>query len=43
LENALKKYKETRGEMEKLTPNEVKDRIVNQPPKPPKTNIKRID
>ena len=32
--------------MEKLTPNEVKDRIVNQPPKPsklPKTNIKRID
>jgi hypothetical protein len=43
LENALKKYKETRGEMEKLTPNEVKDRIVNQPPKPPKTNINRID
>ena len=43
LENALKKYKESRGDMEKLTPNEVKDRIVNQPPKPPKTNIKRID
>ena len=43
LENALKKYKETRGEMEKLTPNEVKDRIVNQPIKPIKTNIKRID
>ena len=43
LVNALKKYKESRGDMEKLTPNEVKDRIVNQPPKPPKTNIKRID
>jgi len=43
LVNALKKYKESRGDMEKLTPNEVKDRIVNQSPKPPKTNIKRID
>ena len=46
LVNALKKYKESRGDMEKLTPNEVKDRIVNQPSKPsklPKTNIKRID
>jgi len=43
LENALKKYKESRGDMEKITPNELKDRIVNQPPKPPKTNIKRID
>ena len=29
--------------MEKITPKELKDRIVNQPPKPPKTNIKRID
>ena len=43
LQNALKKYKESRGEMEKITPKELKDRIVNQPPKPPKTNIKRID
>ena len=43
LENALKKYKESRGDMEKITPKELKDRIVNQPPKPPKTNIKRID
>ena len=43
LVNALKKYKESRGDMEKLTPNEVKGRIVSQPPKPPKTNIKRID
>ena len=37
LENALKKYKESRGDMEKITPKELKDRIVNQPPKPPKT------
>ena len=43
LENALKRYKESRGDMEKITPKELKDRIVNQPPKPPKTNIKRID
>ena len=43
LENALKKYKESRGDMEKITPKELKDRIVNQSPKPPKTNIKRID
>ena len=43
LENALKKYKETRGETEKPTPNEVKGIIVNQPLKPSKTNINRID
>ena len=43
LQNALKKYKESRGDMERITPKELKDRIVNQPPKPPKTNIKRID
>ena len=49
IENALKKYKESRGEsMEKVTPKELKERIenkttVNQPMKSGKTNIKRID
>ena len=49
IENALKKYKESRGEsMEKVTPKELKERIenkttVNQPMKYGKTNIKRID
>ena len=49
IENALKKYKESRGEsMEKVTPKELKERIenkttVNQPMKFGKTNIKRID
>ena len=49
IEKALKKYKESRGEYtEKVTPKELKERIenkitVNQPVKPGKTNIKRID
>jgi hypothetical protein len=49
IENALKKYKESRGEsMKKVTPKELKERIeikttVNQPMKTGKTNIKRID
>jgi hypothetical protein len=49
IENALKKYKESRGEsMVKVTPKELKERIenkttVNQPMKSGKTNIKRID
>jgi len=49
IENALKKYKESRGEsIEKVTPKELKKRVenkttVNQPIKSGKTNIKRID
>ena len=49
IQNALKKYKESRGEsMEKVTPKELSERIenkttVNQPIKSSKTNIKRID
>ena len=43
LQNALKKYKESRGDMEKITPKQLKERIINQPIKQPKSNIKRID
>ena len=49
IEKALRKYKESRGEsMEKITPQELKERIenkttVNQTIKTGKTNIKRID
>lgn len=43
LQNALKKYKESRGDMEKITPKELKERIINQPTKQPKSNIQRID
>jgi hypothetical protein len=43
LEKALKNYKKSRGDIKKVTPKEVKDSIINQPVKPIKTNIKRID
>ena len=41
--NALKKYKESKGEqIKKVTPNEVKQNIINKP-KPKSNNISRIN